>query len=444
MKRVLIADDVATNLRLVSEILKNDYEIITAKSGEQALHVVSVQKPDVIILDIGMPKMDGYAVMEKLRANPETESIPVIFLTAETSKEAEAKAFDIGAIDYIRKPFEPVILKSRLERVLKILDERENLENNSKKDSLTGLWNRAYLEEYFQTKKSDEQGYLLMLDLDNFKNLNDTFGHIAGDNALAAFADAMLRLTSKDDILCRIGGDEFVIVIKGNQDKEDIIKLAKELIAGVEISINANIDRECDNVVSVSIGIVRFPADGADFAELYNHADKALYFVKQNGRHGYYFYQDDYRTLSDYKNEYSQIDMEQLKNLISETNLQGGAYHVEYEGFKRIYRYINRFAERTHQNVQIVLFSLESRNQDEVEEELLDNAMFVLDEHIVSLLRRADAATRFSKTQFVVILMDTTMDNGMIAVNRVLDCFAKSEASDYFELKYEIQNITHP
>lgn len=442
MKRLLIADDVATNLRLVSEVLKGQYEVATAKSGEQALHIIDTFEPDIILLDIGMPKMDGYSVMERLKANPATANIPVIFLTGDTSKEAEAKALSSGAMDYIRKPFEPMILKSRIEKALNIADIRNDLEESSRRDPLTGLWNRAYIEEYFGSASEDEKGYLMMLDLDNFKGINDTYGHVIGDRSLELFAEVLSSISDSTDIACRIGGDEFMLYRKGEHDRENIRDLAKKIIVAAELKINSMLDEtgKSEEGVSVSIGIAQYPEDGAEFTEIYSAADKALYFVKQNGKRGYHFFQDDCRTLAEINREIAQIDMQQLKLLIEEQSEEAGAYQVEYEGFKKIYHFVNRCAIRNGQNVQIVLFTLSLKEGHE-DDAVISESIGMLEADISGLLRRADVATQYSKNQYVVILMDTNKENGMIAVNRVLDDFANKEISKYVDISYDIQDI---
>lgn len=440
MKRLLMVDDVATNLRLVSEVLKGQYEVHAAKSGEQALKMILGVKPDLVLLDISMPRMDGYAVIEKLRGNPATADIPIIILTGDTTQGAEAKALKMGAMDFIRKPFEPMILKTRIEKALSIAEIRSGLELTSKKDPLTGLWNRVFVEEYFDKLPKDEQGSIMMLDLDNFKGLNDTYGHVVGDKSLISFGNTLMEMTDASDIVSRIGGDEFVVIRSGVHSREELRDFCHDLIARVEININEILGETMEKPVTVSIGIAQFPDDGSSFLELYNCADKALYYVKQNGKRGYHFYQDDCRTLAEISRENAMIDMKQLKYLISEENSAKGAYQVEYEGFTRIYRFVNRCVERTGQNVQVVLFTLSVKDEKE-QAETLSEAMNLLEDGIYGLLRRADVATRYSANQYVVILMDANQDNGMIAVNRVMDNFRSSKFADSVELSYEIQDV---
>jgi len=440
MKKILMVDDVSTNLRLVTEVLKGMYEVHSARSGEQALSLMESTRPDLVLLDIGMPRMDGYSVMEHMSDRPELSGIPVIMLTGDTTREAEAKALNMGAVDFIRKPFEPIVLKARIEKALSVADIKADLEISSKKDSLTGLWNRIYLEEYFDRKPEDASGTLMMLDLDNFKALNDTYGHVVGDKSLVAFGNTIIEHTNNSDVVSRIGGDEFVIVRPGVYDRETLRNFCRELIASVEIHISEVVGEILEQSVTVSIGIAQFPSDGTDFLELYNAADKALYYVKQNGKRGYHFFQDDCRTLAEMTRENNLINMEQLKLLINENSAEKGAYQVEYEGFTRIFRFVNRCVERTGQNVQVVLFTLKLKD-GEVNHQYVTEAMELLENNIAGLLRRADVATRFSVTQFGVILMDANKDNGMIAVNRVLSSFEEKGISEHVDLVYEIQDV---
>jgi len=441
MKKILMVDDVATNLRLVTEVLKGQYEVMAARSGEQALQMIKVDKPDFILLDIGMPKMDGYAVMDILKSDKATAKIPVIILTGDTTMDAEVRALEIGAVDFIRKPFEPMVLKARIERALSVVDMRINLETTSKKDPLTGLWNRIYVEEYFERLDENVTGSIMMLDLDNFKGLNDTYGHVVGDKALISFGNTIIEKTSENDIVSRIGGDEFIIIRPGKTDREELRVFCRDLIAGAELHIAKLIGDVIEKPVTVSIGISQFPDDGTEFMDLYNCSDKALYYVKQNGKRGFHFYQDDCHSLADMARENSLIDIEQLKMLIGENNAERGAYQVEYQGFARIYRFVARCVERTGQNVQVVLFTLSLKDESD-DPEQLTIAMTELENDIAGLLRRADVATRFTATQFGVILMDATKDNGMIAVNRVLDKFEKLGLSEHINIEYEIQDIS--
>ena len=146
-KHILIVDDVTTNLKLAADVLKDNYQLSMAKSGAQALEFLKKARPDLILLDVRMPGMDGYETLEHIKANTETSNIPVVFLTVDDQRESEIKGLKMGAMDFILKPFEPEIMLSRIEKILQIEDLRKNLSNSAKKDPLTGLWNRKYIED---------------------------------------------------------------------------------------------------------------------------------------------------------------------------------------------------------------------------------------------------------------------------------------------------------
>ena len=138
-KHILIVDDVTTNLKLAAEVLQEHYKLSMAKSGQQAIQFLEKAKPDLILLDIRMPEMDGYQTLERIKANPNTANIPVVFLTVDDQRESEIKGLKMGAMDFILKPFEPEVMLSRIEKILQIEDLRKNLSISARKDVLTGL-----------------------------------------------------------------------------------------------------------------------------------------------------------------------------------------------------------------------------------------------------------------------------------------------------------------
>ena len=216
MKHILIVDDVTTNLKCAAEVLKDTYDVTTAKSGKAALQILREIQPDLIMLDVNMPEMNGFEVMERIKEDPVTRDIPVIFLTAEADKENEVTGLKMGAMDFIKKPFEPDIMRSRIEKILQMTEQTKELQNIAGRDSLTNLLNRRCFEKILdQPEEGKENGFFLLLDLDNFKQVNDTFGHVIGDQVLIKFARVMEEEASPEDAICRIGGDEFAIFIPG-------------------------------------------------------------------------------------------------------------------------------------------------------------------------------------------------------------------------------------
>ena len=440
MKHILIVDDVTTNLKCAAEVLKDTYDVTTAKSGKAALQILREIQPDLIMLDVNMPEMNGFEVMERIKEDPVTRDIPVIFLTAEADKENEVTGLKMGAMDFIKKPFEPDIMRSRIEKILQMTEQTKELQNIAGRDSLTNLLNRRCFEKILdQPEEGKENGFFLLLDLDNFKQVNDTFGHVIGDQVLIKFARVMEEEASPEDAICRIGGDEFAIFIPGTYEKIKIKSIARRMIAGIEFEVNDLLLDTCDFKLSVSIGIAEKPEDGSHFAELYAAADKALYYVKQNGKRGCYFYHTEEGKEKELDEDNNLIDLLQLQRLIQEKSEQSGAYRVEYDGFKRIYHFVSRCMERKSQDVQLVLFTIQE--QEHIEGENEKPPIEILEEAVSKSLRRGDVATRCGNTQYVAILMNASEENGTLVVKRIQKKFSELSGDGRLTLGYEMVSV---
>ena len=440
MKHILIVDDVTTNLKCAAEVLKDTYDVTTAKSGKAALQILRQIQPDLIMLDVNMPEMNGFEVMERIKEDPVTRDIPVIFLTAEADKENEVTGLKMGAMDFIKKPFEPDIMRSRIEKILQMTEQTKELQNIAGRDSLTNLLNRRCFEKILdQPEEGKENGFFLLLDLDNFKQVNDTFGHVIGDQVLIKFARVMEEEASPEDAICRIGGDEFAIFIPGTYEKSKIKSIARRMIAGIEFEVNDLLLDTCDFKLSVSIGIAEKPEDGSHFAELYAAADKALYYVKQNGKRGCYFYHTEEGKEKELDEDNNLIDLLQLQRLIQEKSEQSGAYRVEYDGFKRIYHFVSRCMERKSQDVQLVLFTIQE--QEHIEGENEKPPIEILEEAVSKSLRRGDVATRCGNTQYVAILMNASEENGTLVVKRIQKKFSELSGDGRLTLGYEMVSV---
>ena len=304
MKTILVVDDNKLSLVAARNVLQDEYRIISVLKGQQALTYLESGECDIVLLDINMPEMDGFEVMERMREMERCRNLPVIFLTADNDPETETRCFRMGAVDFIAKPFVPDVMLSRIGRVLEIEELRRSLAdrieqknreisditNKSHQDYLTGLWNRAYAEETINGMlQRGAVGAMLMIDVDNFKSVNDNYGHLAGDKTLQTLADVLREFSKENDILCRIGGDEFIVFVNGVTAKAQLGQLAAEIIAELRSRIAAS---GFETGTSASIGIAQIPEDGDEFTVLYNCADKALYHVKQNGKNAYHFYSD--------------------------------------------------------------------------------------------------------------------------------------------------------
>lgn len=301
-KKILVVDDVVTNLKYVAKTLEQSYDVVCTKSGKKAIEYLKEKTVDLILLDIMMPEMDGFQVLDSLKGNPKTASIPIILLTAEQDKELELKGLSVGAQDFISKPFVPEIMMARIDRILELFTLRKylelelkfkeeqvkHMENISSTDELTGLWKRGYLRQQVNLSLEKERGgCLFILDIDNFKQINDSFGHIAGDSVLINFSRKLQECLCLDEQAARLGGDEFVIFKHGAHSYEEICHRATAIMQQLhkdEAEINP------DGRFSVSMGIALARENEVNFEILYSCADKALYYIKQNGKNAFHIF----------------------------------------------------------------------------------------------------------------------------------------------------------
>ena len=433
MKHILIVDDDKTNLAMAKRGLSDIYKISAVTMGSQALKFLENNTCDLILLDINMPEMDGFEVLEIIKSNEAHKSIPIIFLTADNDAVTENRCLEAGALDFIAKPFVQSVMRSRISRILELEDMRKKLadkleqkiqeitdiKSKSQQDALTGLWNRAYTENAVNELVADgSKGALFMIDMDNFKAINDNYGHIEGDNTLKMFADTMRKFAKEDDVLCRIGGDEFVMFIKDPGSKSVVGNLAGDIISDLCYKIE---EKKYETNSSVSIGIAQIPEDGEDFATAYNAADKALYYVKQNGKNSYHFFSEQREDERSRGNNL--VDLDYLRQVMSRADSGHGAYQLELDSFHHVYNFIRRFVERSGRDVETILFT--AMTADNVDNEEAEVALEMMEQAIYTSLRRVDVSTRYSSKQIIVILMDANKENGIMVAERIMDCFRK-------------------
>ena len=440
-KHILIVDDVTTNLKMATDVLRDDYRLSMAKSGMQALEFLKKAKPDLILLDIRMPEMDGYETLEAIKANPETASIPVVFLTVDNQRKSEIKGLKMGAMDFIRKPFEPDIMKSRIEKILKIEDLRRDLSISARRDPLTNLWNRKYIEDDMNRylMQDNRDGVFLILDIDNFKTINDNFGHIAGDSLLTTFAQILESKITPKDVCARIGGDEFAIFLKGEYSTEEIKEYAQELLEISSAEMKEKLDEKANT--SVSIGISFSPYDGSDFDTLFAKADKALYFVKQNGKNSFHLFKERGTIKKESPDAInSKADMDRIERMITERNYEEGAFRVEYEGFKHIYQFVSRSVGRSDQSVYILLLTINHGEYMKVSNDVLQNAMRELERSIVVSLRQGDVTTRYSSFQYVVMLLCNDYASAKTVTDRIVNTWTEINEVEGLYIDYILKS----
>lgn len=288
---ILIVDDAKENIRILAELLKPEYKVRAAINGEKALEIAfSENPPDLILLDVIMPGIDGYEVCRRLKADPLTKGIPIIFVTGKVNEDEEIFGFNLGAVDYIKKPFNSVVVKARVGMHIELKQYRDYLENMSYLDGLTGIPNRRKFNEYLESTwnlavRACIPVSVVMMDIDLFKQYNDSYGHQGGDICLIQIAHALSRVViRKTDLLARYGGEEFVCVLPNTNEDSAFIIAEKLRLAVAGLGIPHAMS-PVENVVTISVGVAtRLPAKNNACAELISAADQALYTSKKNGR----------------------------------------------------------------------------------------------------------------------------------------------------------------
>ncbi len=668
---ILIVDDSPVNRKFAERILKDDYHVVSADSGKQALELLEKCEPKLILLDFRMPEMDGAETMAKIRENPDWAKIPVIILTADSAPETEKEFFEMGAADFIAKPFVPTTVKSRISRLIELYGLRVELEDkleekskmleklslnsiltiantidakdaytsghsvrvakcskeiakrlgwseeevqniyhigllhdigkigvpdsilnkpsrlneeefvqikkhpviggeilknirmipgvadgalyhherfdgkgypfglageeipycariiaiadaydamtsnriyraklpnekvmaefercsgtqfdpylahvfvemlkedfylppqtrregdNAEKeqwnivdensslisrilseygteknalDSLTGIHNRGYGEKAIDGLLAEaHKGGLLIVNLDNFKNVNDTYGHLMGDKILKLLAAALASGVDDKDVLFRMGGDEFVVFYTDETKRDALMEKFRQIRDAFALGFQ---ETGLKNPVHISVGISICPSDGRSFSALYGSADKALYYVKENGKNACRFFRGDAKKAPAQR---PGTDLDHIRRVLEGNMDEGrGLFRVPYEEFPNLYSYLSRCVKRKGQMVQTILYTIGSETQDILDNSACEEAMSTLEIAAAYSLRMVDVGSRYSSLQYIVTLVDTNLENGRMVADRVVNQFYKIYAGSGVTLSYDIQTM---
>ena len=413
MQSVVIVDDEEIPRLIAEKALKEKYGVRCYKDARTALSELSETRPDILLVDLHMPDMDGYAILNAVRQleDPSLSSIPVVIMTSDDDSDNEVKGFDLGAYDYIRKPLLPDVLIRRVDRIMKREEMLKHLEKKSEIDLLTGLLNRSacvqQINENLQMRR--DSGLLLMLDLDNFKMVNDCFGHEMGDRVIARVADILKKLVRSDDVLGRIGGDEFVIFYRGLWSREALRERCEDICHKVKWGIEELLGISPGKEFGISIGIALAPQHGKEFLGLYQRADDAMYKVKSEGKGGHAVY-EEYCEMEE--EESSIISIAELQDRIEKQDFFSGAYEVDFT-------------------------IKEAENADR---RGVEGRMRSFGGLLSKTIRRGDVMVRCGNKQFMVLLIGANEDNRHIAIDRIMNRRSEEERKNY-PIQYEVNTL---
>ena len=285
---VLVIEDHPDQRDLLAIVLQREgYKVVTAANGVEALEKLESENIQIALSDIMMPKMDGFELIKRIRSNPTLKSIYLILITARIQEGDRVRGLDLGADDYITKPFSFSELLARVRVGSRVVQYQQHLEYQTQVDSLTGLYNRRAFEkkvheEFERSKRYHSPLSMLILDIDNFKTINDTYGHHGGDAALVKISETFREKTRQSDFPARYGGEEFVLILP-ETDEENAILVAGKIHDAIRSCAFGTSTRSF--TLTVSIGVSSSSARYySDWREMLNDADRALYIAKNTGK----------------------------------------------------------------------------------------------------------------------------------------------------------------
>ncbi len=438
---VMVVDDDQLNLKIAGHILSdNGIEAIPLKSGSALLESIDKgDTADLILLDILMPDPDGFETFKELRqieAKKGLNETPVVFLTSNDDKDMESKGLSMGAVDFIRKPFDPDVLIHRLQNILSKSRLINELSEEAATDGLTGLLNKESVNKEIESACTVSAGALCIIDLDSFKLVNDIYGHEVGDKILMAFADLLKTSFRTQDVVGRIGGDEFIAFLKSTSDEEAVKRVVRRLNDRLLIAAKKMLGEDMTIPLGVSGGAAITPG-GDEFAELFNKADKCLLYIKQNGKHDCSVWHGEGGVTGAYS---SDDDMRKLNMILDERNVANHALFLGREAFGSIYRYMIRYMQRYNEKAYKVLFTISPL--EDFSDGDFRKVMDKLGEILMNALRNSDIMMQSSANKFFLLLpMVSDADIGRV-IERIMHTWERSEFHGKIRISYETEAVT--
>ena len=443
---IVVVDDDPLALTHIKRILREqDMRVSCLRSGRDLLKFMGKNAPDLILLDIQMPEMDGFTTQQELRRMEEEagrEPTPIIFLSGLETSEAESRSFEQGAADFIRKPVHKDILTKRILNTVKHTKEIVSLKEEAAVDKLTGLLNKAAGTVRVTKLCAERAGMLMILDLDNFKLVNDIYGHSMGDKVLRTFADVVRRNIRSQDVMVRIGGDEFMGFF-ANMDSETALESLHRRLNSELIKETVKLAGESFNIpLSISIGAVLVPEYGRDYDMLFPLADSALYRVKQSGKNGVRIYgQDGENNLSgenDIQKEFARITQ-----IVEGWHRRDGGISMDLKQFSLIYHFLRQFYKRYGGTVVKLLFIL---SEEDTAKELpysLKDAAEKFELCLQDTLRKSDMILRHKPNQFYVLLQNLSEEDFQSVFQRIMNTWEAGENHTGIHIEYLMEYVIY-
>ncbi len=439
---VVIVDDDILSLTNAKGMLDDaGMKVSCLRSGRELLRFVEKNEPDLILLDILMPEMDGFETYSALRMWEDEAGkahTPVIFLTGERNMESERRGLTAGASDFIRKPFNEEILIRRIRNTISSYKTIESLTEEAAVDKLTGFFNKASGTERIAALCEIDSGALAVMDMDNFKLVNDIFGHDMGDRILRAFSEVLRHNTREKDVISRIGGDEFMCFFEGVSQSEAVASLSQRMNEQFLKEAAALMGEEHGLPLGISFGVVMVPEHGRDYETLFSLADSELYSVKQNGKSGFAIYD---RTVTKEKSD-EMTPEQMLERIIRIAEERGGsreAILLGIEAFPIVYRFLCRYHRTFGGRSARILFELTAESEEN--EQTLPEVAAAFGRLLRESFGPCDLINQNKFNQYVVLLPERTEEEAREEVGRFLAAWERDETHSPVKVVYALSCI---
>lgn len=409
MTRILIVDDEAMMRMVAKRILSEQYEVITASSGKEAIEIFERERPALILSDILMPEMSGFEMHDKLRSM--YGDLRIMFMTADESQTTADESQNRGAVGFIRKPFQPNLLLRRVEQLLG--DSVDAPADDDSSDPLTGLPTREGLRSLMIKECNEKSGTLMILDIDCFKLVNDIYGRNIGDILLQGFAEIIRANTRSGDIIGRVSNDEFVTFINYVSDEKAISSISNRINKGLVDYAHELMGEAMSIPLGVSVGAVYVPDSACDYDELFNSADKALFSVKQSGKHGHAVYKNQQDE------ELNDGGLQRFSQMFGEVQPHNGAFLIKPESFDYLYQFLIRYTITYHRTACKLLFTIMPKSPN-LDTNCYAEAITAFGDQISSMLRKSDLIAQVQDNQYLLLLPEITEPNADKLIERLM------------------------